>query len=340
MSRSNKTENAPKHILIIREDRIGDVVLTIPLAGFIKVKYPDARVTFLVREYTKPLVEMSALVDEVITTEEIGADRSIWKGIAELKKRKFDAAVLVYPNFRTSFMLAASFINIRVGTSYRWYSFLLNRRVPLRRKNGTRHELEHNAALLAGIGITDIDFTADNLYGIPVGGGQGKQLTDKPLVILHPGSGGSAVDTGVEKFRELAVKLIESDAVSVAVTGSEGEKELCHRVAEELPVRNYAGQFDLQGLTTLIGESSVFVANSTGPLHIAAALGKYCIGFYPKVEAISARRWGPYTTKKQVFEPKMECSNCTLEQCIRLQCMNSIDMDAVKEAILSAITKN
>jgi len=340
MSPGNNPGSTLKNILIIREDRIGDVVLTIPLAGFIKAQYPDARVTFLVREYTKPIVEMSAMVDEVLTTEEIGADRSVWRGIAELRKRKFDAAILVYPTFRTSFMLAASFVGIRVGTAYRWYSFLLNRRVPLRRKNGTKHELEHNAALLAGIGITEIDFAKENLYGISVDGRHGKNQTDKPLVILHPGSGGSAVDTGAEKFRELAMKLTESGTVCVAVTGSGKEKELCARVADGLPVQNYAGELDLLGLADLIAKSSVFVANSTGPLHIAAALGKYCIGFYPKVEAISARRWGPYTTKKQVFEPKMECSNCTVEQCIRLQCMNSIDMDAVKEAILSAITKN
>ena len=49
-------KNEPKNILIVRTDRIGDLILTLPLAGLIKKQYPDARVSFLVREYTKNIV--------------------------------------------------------------------------------------------------------------------------------------------------------------------------------------------------------------------------------------------------------------------------------------------
>lgn len=62
--------NQLKNILIVRTDRIGDVVLSLPLARIIKEKYPDAKITFLVRDYTKALAVNNPFIDEVITLEE------------------------------------------------------------------------------------------------------------------------------------------------------------------------------------------------------------------------------------------------------------------------------
>ena len=82
-------------------------------------------------------------------------------------------------------------------------------------------------------------------------------------------------------------------------------------------------------LKALINKASVFISNSTGPMHIAAALGVHVIGFFPKILACSQKRWGPYTEKKTLFVPTIDCSNCTREQCEKLNCMNSINIGKV-----------
>jgi ADP-heptose:LPS heptosyltransferase len=82
-------------------------------------------------------------------------------------------------------------------------------------------------------------------------------------------------------------------------------------------------------MIALIEKSHIFIANSTGPLHIAAALGKYVIGFYPNQLACSSKRWGPYSDKSYVFTPEGECEDCKREQCASPDCMNSIKVTDV-----------
>jgi heptosyltransferase III len=117
----------------------------------------------------------------------------------------------------------------------------------------------------------------------------------------------------------------------VVITGSSSETDKCQTLVVNQQVINLAGAFNLAELVALIDLSVIFISNSTGPLHIAAALGKYVIGFYPKVKACSALRWGPYTEKGYIFTPEIECDNCTVEQCLKLKCMSSIDIIKVFE---------
>ena len=77
--------NTPKNILIARTDRIGDVVLSLPLAGIVKKHFPDCRVSFLIRNYTKDLVENHPQIDEVILLEEKNGKVPIIKNVRKFK---------------------------------------------------------------------------------------------------------------------------------------------------------------------------------------------------------------------------------------------------------------
>jgi len=130
------------------------------------------------------------------------------------------------------------------------------------------------------------------------------------------------------------------DNVTVLVTGTNSEFELCKTISSETNAFNLAGKFGLKELIALISLGEVFISNSTGPIHIAAALGKSVIGFYPKILSCSEKRWGPYTTNKVVFSPELDCSNCTREQCEQLDCMNTIDIDKVIFEVNNKIFRN
>ena len=338
----------PKNILIVRTDRIGDLVLTLPLAGLIKKHYPNSKVSFLVREYTKNIVNNNPFIDEVIVLKEAGGKVSLFDNLNIIKAKKFDTCIIVYPTFVLSLIMFLSGIINRIGTGYRWYSFLLNHKVYEHRKNAERHELEFNVNLLEKLNIKNDVTEANVSYNLIVSGSELKTVTQilkdehvdlqKPIIIVHPGSGGSSIDLPIHKFAEL-VKMLDENDHQVLITGNKNEIEMCGKVKTSDRVKNLAGKFNLDQLTAVISKSVMFISNSTGPIHIAAALGKYAIGFYPKIVSCSKERWGPYTNKKLVYEPGIDCKNCKREQCEKLNCMDSISMSKVYSDIKNVLNK-
>ena len=324
----------PKNLLIVRTDRVGDVVLTLPLAGIVKKYYPECRVTFMVKSYTKSLAEGHPFIDEILVSEETAGKLSFFGNIKLIEKYKFDTAIVVNPTFLSSLILFFSGISNRIGTGYRWYSLLFNYKSYVHRKFGEHHELEFNTDLLKFLGIEEKVKPGEVNFNLQIDKGSSDRVQTilkvkgvdlkKPVIIVHPGSGGSAVDLPGETMKDV-IKLIGSNLkAEILITGTKAEIALCSEMHIAGMTKNLAGMFNLSELTTLINYSDIFIANSTGPLHIAAALGKFVIGFYPKIAACSKERWGPYSDKSYVFTPNLDCTNCTREQCERLNCMSSI----------------
>lgn len=336
-----------KNILLVRTDRIGDVVLSLPLVGIIKKHIPDAKVSILLRNYTKELADGYPGLDNIIILKEEKGRTLFLSNIREIKKYNFDSCIIVYPTFKIALILFLARLKNRIGTGYRWYSFLFNKKTYEHRKYGEKHELEYNTALLKNIGL-DEKITPDNVsFNIQVKE-ENTQYVEKtllsakynnelPTVIIHPGSAGSAVDLPISKFKELASLMARQLNVNIILTGSVTEKEICNEINNENNLINLAGEFNLGQLIAVINKSDLLIANSTGPIHIAAALKKSVIGFYPKIAACSPERWGPYTNKKYIFSPEIECINCTKKQCEEINCMNSININDVIKAVIKAI---
>lgn len=325
----------PKNLLIVRTDRIGDVILSLPLAGIIKKHFPGCKVTFLLREYTKCLAVGNPDIDEIIILHESRGKIKLWKNILGISSRKFDSVILVYPTFVTALMIFLSGIKFRIGTGYRWYSLLFNRRIYTHRKFAEKHELEFNVEMLHKFGISE-KVSEDNVIFNLAPDEQSSNFirelflsnniqSDLPVIIVHPGSGGSAVDLPLEKLKELVSILDSKIESTIIITGTESEKSICNELVVSNRIFNFAGRLKLADLIALIDRADIFISNSTGPIHIAAALRKFTVGFYPKILSCSPRRWGPYTSKKIIFTPEISCSNCTRSQCEGLNCMNSID---------------
>jgi len=338
----------PKNILIVRNDRIGDVVLSLPLAGLIKKHFPDCKITFLLRNYTKDIANDHPNIDDVIILKEDNGRIPVWKNVNQLKKGLFDASIIVYPTFITALIIFLARVKFRVGSGYRWYSFLFNKKVFEHRKYAEKHELEYNVNLLKVFGIEEYISTKNVLFDIHINKTSMEKvnriLTDsgvkfeKKIIIVHPGSGGSAIDLPIEKFSELVKNLSLLNKVDIIITGNEDEKNICSTISSNTNAIDLSGKFNLSEIICLIRLSEIFISNSTGPIHIAAALGKSTVGFYPKIRACSPERWGPYTQKKVIFTPEIECNDCTREQCERLNCMNSIDIDNVTKEVTKLIS--
>lgn len=337
----------PKNILLVRTDRIGDVILTLPAAAVLKKHFPGCKVTFLVREYTKELAANNPYVDDILLLNEKNGKPEFFSNYKKIADKKFDTVITVFPRFRIALLLFYAGVSCRIGTGYRWYSFLFNKRIYEHRKNGHKHELIHNINLLKAIGV-DESITEENcVYGLSPSGVNKDTIEkvfasfnidpNRKTIIVHPGSGGSAVDLPVEKMKALAELCAGIQNVNVIITGDKKEESICTSFKTGENVFNLCGMFNLGELVALINRADLLIANSTGPIHIAAALGKHVIGFFPKIKAQSPARWAPFTAKKKIFVPPINCTNCSRKQCGELDCMNHISIDEVFESVKEII---
>jgi len=260
----------PKNILIVRNDRIGDVVLSLPLAGLIKKHYPDCKITFLLRNYTKDIASDHPNIDDVIILKEDNGRIPVWKNVNQLKKGFFDASIIVYPTFITALIIFLARVKFRVGSGYRWYSFLFNKKVFEHRKYAEKHELEYNVKLLKVFGIEENISTKNVLFDIHINKTSMEKvnriLTDsgvkfeKKIIIVHPGSGGSAIDLPLEKFRELVKSLSLLNEVNIIITGNEDEKNICSTISSNTNAIDLSGKFILSEIICLIKLSEIFIS--------------------------------------------------------------------------------
>jgi heptosyltransferase III len=134
------------NIAVVRTDRLGDMVLTLPLCRSIKEQLPNSALTLIARSYTEPLLINCKAYDKVLYIDNFNG------GIDEIfKKNKFDAVFYPRPRLNEAWAGFKNRIKLRIGSAYRYYSFLFNHRVHDHRKNAAYHEAEYNVRMIESI---------------------------------------------------------------------------------------------------------------------------------------------------------------------------------------------
>jgi heptosyltransferase III len=327
----------PRRILVIRTDRLGDVILTLPMVSVLREWYPTAHIAMMLNRYTGAIVNGHPALDDIIWDDGLN-DADLLKS---LRVEEFDTVFVVHPTPRLAWLVMRAGIPTRIGSGYRYYGVLFNHRVFEHRKDARHHELEYNLHMLR---VLRPDFVGDNVvprYGVRIDPDAHERVRTqlgaaggKRLVVLHPGSGGSAHDWPPEHFRELARLIAAEPGYILAVTGGPNEKDLVQSVAAAGQTGlAFCGTLSLPELAALYADARVVVGNSTGPLHLAAAVGTPVVGLYPQITAMSPARWGPYTDRKRVFVPlrPADCREC--EGGKPCTCMASIAVHEVWKAV-------
>ncbi len=278
-----------KHIIVSRPDSIGDVMLTLPVCGRLKALNPAIKITFLCKNYTAPIVQQCRHVDAVVTTDALTVE--------QLRALKAEAIIHVFPDERIMEMSAQAGIPLRIATAGRKQSWkFANARVRFSRKNSDLHEAQLNFKLLQPLGILETPSLAQ-LTALT--GFESPSITlnrnfdsTKLHVVLHPLSQGSAAEWGIHKFQSL-VDVLPDNHYQFYITGTdkEGERIRTKGSISGVNVEDVTGTMSLTELIAFINHCDVLVAASTGPLHIAASLGKTAIGLYPDQRPMHPGRW-------------------------------------------------
>ena len=326
--------NSHKRFLLIRTDRIGDTILTLPAVTALRNNHPDAFISFLAQPYTVPLIEQYEGIDLLLSYEPEGRHRG-WRGILKLSQQlrelKFDAALLFYPRLELAFALLMAKIPLRIGTGFRWYSFLLNKRIYEHRKDCRKHESEYNLSLLESLLPDHVKqpeykfkkWTPDSWWAE-----FSRELNCPNYAIVHPGSGASAPNLNAEQYRLIIRLLLEKTTWTVLLTGASGEENLVNEVADDFPeerVIKAVGRFSLKQLFSVIRNSSLLITSSTGPLHLANAAGTPLLGFFCPAKPHTPDRWGPYDQQQWVVKPKLDGpETCQLKKCPYGGCLQKL----------------
>ncbi|MDO8954522.1 MAG: glycosyltransferase family 9 protein [Gammaproteobacteria bacterium] len=304
-------------IIISRADNIGDVVLTLPMASILKQHYPEAEIIVLARRYVQAVVEAHPAVDTFIDWESLQtqSDDEIAKA---LKALNADIILHVFPLKRIAKAAFTAKIPTRIGSNRRWYHWLYcNKRVNFSRKSSELHEAQLNLKLLGALDIKTeyslaeiIQFSQLNRPANLPDTIKNVLSADKFNLIIHPGSNGNSIEWPLASFQALLATL-PKDQFKIIITGSDKENErLGKALSASCPEAvNTMGQLSLNELILLLGAADGLVVNSTGPLHIASALGIKTLGLFPSHPGKSPKRWGPLGKQAEFFAAPI-CASC------------------------------
>lgn len=324
----------PKNIIISRTDSIGDVMLTLPMCGLIKKHHPQARIIFLAKPYTMPVLRHCVHIDEVMDADALlKLDKAAQ--VRALQAADADTIIHVFPRHHLAKLAKKAGIQNRIGASGRLYHYIYaNHLVPFSRRRSDLHEAQLNMKLLMPLGI--VEFLPSQkiwpFYGFKVdriADDEHLQLLrpDKFNLILHPKSKGSAREWPLEHFLALA-KILPGEKFRIFVGGTAAEGELIKPLLEgNSDIIDLTGQLDLNQYISFIAAADGLVAASTGPLHLAAALGRIAVGIYPAIRPIHPGRWKPLGPYAIALSAKENCNDC--KNSATCACMSNIDAQTV-----------
>ena len=304
----------PDRILVVRTDRIGDVMLTLPVFDVLKQKYPDAKTDFLVNKRVYELVHDYPNINKVHAIEKVTVN-----GIKSLcRQGGYDLVIVVYPRFRIALGVFLAGVKYRLGSAYRWYSFLFNLKHYTHRKDSLEHESTYNLLLLNELNCTykkklqpTLKVKDDAVLKLKEKLSSVGLKEDIKFIVVHVPTLGSAKVWSDDNFKLLINMIIDDTSLncSVILTGTKDEAFHVKHIAAGINTMDkllIMLNLSLTELSALLKMSWLFIGNSTGPIHIAAAVNTFVIGLYSPVKAESPLRWGPLTDRKKIFVPKQD----------------------------------
>lgn len=341
MSDSIVQEQRQAHTVLIRMDKLGDLVISLPAD-----QHPallGQNVIWAITEGLDFVVEQALPKRKFKTFSKRFSPLRIMAFKNWLKQVNPQHVVILHAPWWVSFASWLAGVPVRIGPLSQWHSYLfLNFGVRQRRSLSDRHESDYNFDLIES-GFEMLGNRGGNLTEVkkkhlrllapnPTGTIQNLNLQGHRYVILHPGMGGSALNWPPEKYLELAHLI--SKKYKIVVTGTNADKKYLDPVAEELKslsaVRWTVGELSSLDLLNVISEAKVMIAPSTGVIHLAASLGVPTVGIYSPRRAEHPRRWGPRGEKTYIFQPKTE-----VEDNLKPEIMATIDPSEVAQLVLS-----
>ncbi len=341
-----------RRILVVHTERMGDVLCATPVFAALKHRFPGVHLEALLHRPHDQLVRGGEL-DDILLYDRQTTHRT-WRQrlelIGELRERSFDWALVLHAASSVAFALAHSGIpwrtvvwreGARRPPHWRhWY----HQHIRQDRNDQSRHEIEYNLDVLRQLGID----AASPGYRVHLSDAEicwardwltkRGHATDRPhgrpLIVLHPGHGGGRQVWPETNYAELARQLSDQGC-RVAVTGTEKERPVAERICAAAPgALMFAGELTQRQLAAVLAHAAAFVSVSTGPMHLASAMGVPTATLYgPSDLRHEIVRFSPYGSRTESVLSPLVCPCPDSHKCKNPVCMPAITVEAVFDAV-------
>jgi heptosyltransferase-2 len=336
----------PKKILIVRTDRIGDILLSTPVIKNLREAFPSSYIAFMCRPYTKDILEGNPYLDEVIIYDKYGKQKSIWSSIKFsifLRKKRFDWAIVLHPTNRAHLVTFFAGIPFRVGWDKK-LGFLLTKRIPHTKQEGKKHELEYTLDILREINIPIVDKTIyfplkkdsqDKIDYLLSNLGVTKE---EKIIVIHPSASCSSKRWPQEYFCQLIKLLKEKFSYKIIIITAKGEEKYAEKLIKE-DVVDLRGRLNILEVGALLKRAILFISNDSGPVHIASALETPVISIFGrKDKGLSPARWKPLGRNSFYLHKDTGCKRCLAHNCLKgFLCLKAIKPDEVVKMAISIL---
>ncbi len=349
--------SAKKKFLIIKPSSIGDIVHALPFLRTLRANHPSAYIAWMIEESFQDLIKHNPDLDEVIPIRTKYWRKSLntqsWNEICEtiklLKERKFDWTFDLQGLIKTGFIALMTGAPNRVG-------FHKNN---CREKVNSWFNNHHSEYIATGSHIVDRCLSQLSFLGnfqpqaefilsirpedenvSKTFMAENSKLAEKPIAGINPGAGFSTKLWNIEKYAQLADKLVEELGFSILITWGPGEQEMATKIANTMKQKSWIAP------ATTIAESiglykklSLFVGSDSGPFHICWALDIPTVSVWGPTDP---SRNGAYKKNHKAVFHKLDCSFCWKRQCPlgTTECMDKITVQNMFEATKKLASKH
>jgi lipopolysaccharide heptosyltransferase I len=325
-------ERAPERILIVKPSAIGDIVHALPVLNLIRRRWPAAHISWLVTPACAALVEGHPQIDQVLCFDRKGMSRAWRSPIAALKllglhddmrSQNVDLVVDLQGLFRSGWFAGQTRSPLRVGfANAREFGWLFyTHRVE---SSWEDHAVDRYLCIAEALGLdisrVEFHFAVNDRDRAEIR----LLLSDsEPYAVLLPGANWDTKRWPPERFAALVEPIRERFGLRCVVAGGPGDCELAAKIPG---AQDLTGKTNLRQLIALLEGAKLVIAGDTGPMHIAAALGKPLVTMYGPTDPILT---GPFGRLDTVIRVDIPCSPCFSRKCSHQSCLQWLGTEPV-----------
>lgn len=334
------------NILVYSLVNLGDVLLTTSAVALLKKKYPQAKISMMVRPMAAEILQNNPVIDEVIIYDYKGLHKSITKMLAFARclwARKFDLSISFDQKLRPALLCLLAGIPVRVGPDrvfadkLSWITKLYTQTITIPHDITSTHQAETYQAIVRG--LTGYHDSMRPVIGtiMPQHKQKAKSLlstlpTSKIRIGLCVKGTFALKNWPQEHFAQLVDRLAAQYDASFFIIGAPEDRAYAGEVVAKTntSIANFCGQTGLMDLAALLHQTDLFITVDTGAAHIGAAIGVPMVVIFG---CTSPQRWHPLSDKAVVVSSEEACCPCHVseDECPEHLCMNNISADQVVE---------
>lgn len=336
-----------KKILLIRLDRIGDVLLSLPAVANLKLAYPESEITMMVRPYAEMISRRCPLIDRTVVYDYKGKDSAhkfpagYFRFLSGMRKQHFDEIIVFHATFRSH--LLAYLIGAPKRTGFVMKpQFFMTHSIPDTRKYGLYHESRYVNSL------TGVDWNSHAEQSLLMTVTSEDIIAAKKLLrhnedfyVFHVGASAPSKKWPLRNFSEVAKYLLNKESCRIVLVGGSGDR----RQNEDLKVMIGESCIDLTGKTSIPVLAAVMklskgvLSNDSGPTHIAGAVNARVLSIFGRNEpGLGPKRWSPLKNSQSFIWSDYPCQSCLSDHCkIQYACLDALAPEQVFKRLLQRV---